>query len=139
MRTSLDTAVTNTKMKEKKKKTAYLMKASSNQESPAKYLCLHCQPLNEAWEGVHPGSTPSGHATALHPPELLWVGPAFPPGAQSLLQAVTEHCHRTPAKLLLGPSLHFRHSKGRRAQTSQSATCALLTHRWLAVPYPAYF
>jgi len=27
----------------------------------------------------------------LHAPELPWVGPAFPPGAQSLLQAMTPH------------------------------------------------
>jgi len=25
----------------------------------------------------------------LHAPECPWVGPAFPPGAQSLVQAVT--------------------------------------------------
>jgi len=30
-----------------------------------------------------------GHCTELHAPELPWVGPAFPPGAQSLVQAVT--------------------------------------------------
>jgi len=28
---------------------------------------------------------------ALHAPELRWVGPALPPGAQSLVQAVTQH------------------------------------------------
>jgi len=27
--------------------------------------------------------------SALHTPELPWVGPAFPPGAQSLVQPVT--------------------------------------------------
>ena len=48
-----------------------------------------CQPLNEAWEGVGPGSTPSSHSGALHTPELPWVGPAFPPGAKPLVQAVT--------------------------------------------------
>jgi len=31
----------------------------------------------------------SGHSGTLHTPELLWVGPAFPPGAPSLLQAMT--------------------------------------------------
>ena len=50
---------------------------------------LHCQPLNEVWEGVDPGSSPSGHSGALHAPELPWVGPAFPPGAQSLVLAMT--------------------------------------------------
>ena len=37
------------------------------------------------------GSTPSSHSGTLHTPELPWVGPAFPPGAQSLLQDMTEH------------------------------------------------
>ena len=50
-------------------------------------LYLHCQPLNEVWEGVNPGSTLL--VTQLHAPELPWAGPAFPPGAPSLLQAVT--------------------------------------------------
>ena len=38
---------------------------------------------------MEPGSTPSGHSGTLHAPELPWVGPVFPPGVQSLLQAVT--------------------------------------------------
>jgi len=50
---------------------------------------LHCQPLNKVWEGVDPGSTPSSHSGVLHTPELLWVGPAFPLGAQSLFQTLT--------------------------------------------------
>jgi len=52
-------------------------------------LHLHCQSLSEVWEGGDPGSTPSGHLRALLAPELPWAGPAFPPGAQSLAQAVT--------------------------------------------------
>jgi len=59
------------------------------QGSPARYPSLHCQPLNEVWEEVDPGSTPSGHSGALHAPELPWAGPVFPPGAQSLIQAMT--------------------------------------------------
>ena len=51
----------------------------------------HCQPLNEGWEGVDPGSTSSSHSGVLHAPVLPWVGPAFPPGSQSLLQAVTQN------------------------------------------------
>jgi len=42
---------------------------------------------------VDPGSNPSSHSGTLHGPELPWVGPAFPPGAQSLVQAVTSHFH----------------------------------------------
>jgi len=38
---------------------------------------------------VDPGSIPSGHSVTLHAPELPLVGPAFPPGAQSLVQALT--------------------------------------------------
>ena len=68
---------------------AYLQKTSCVQGSPTRYPCLHCQPLNEVWEGVGPGSSPSGHSGALHIPELPWVGPAFPPGAQSLVQVMT--------------------------------------------------
>ena len=71
------------------KKSAYPWKASGTRKAPARYPCLLCQPLNEVWEGVEPGSTPSSHWDALHTPELPWVGPVFPPGAQSLVQAVT--------------------------------------------------
>ena len=45
--------------------------------------------LNEVWEGVDPGSTPSSHSGVLHAAELPWAGPPFPPGAQSLFQAMT--------------------------------------------------
>jgi len=75
--------------KNKGRKIAYFQKASGRQEPPARNPCLHCQPLNEVWEGVDPGYTPSAHSSTLHAPELPWVGPAVPPGAQSLLQAVS--------------------------------------------------
>ena len=88
MRTCSNTTAVGT---EKKKKSAYPWKASDTQGSPVRSLCFHCQPLNEVWEGVRPGSAPSSHAGTLHAPELPWVGPAFPPGAPSLLQAVTQH------------------------------------------------
>ena len=71
------------------KQATYLQNTSAMQESPEKSPCLHCQPLNEVWEGVDPGSTPSGHSAALHTPELPWVGPAFSTGVPSLLQAMT--------------------------------------------------
>ena len=73
----------------KGRKCAYLWKASSIQGSAERYPHLHYQPLNEVWEGVGPGSSPSGHSHTLHAPVLPWAGPTFPPGAQSLLQAVT--------------------------------------------------
>ena len=38
-----------------------------------------------------PGFTPSGHSGALHAAELPWVCPAFLLGAQSLVQAMTQH------------------------------------------------
>jgi len=38
---------------------------------------------------VDPGSTPCCHSGNSLAPELPWVGPAFPPGAQLLFQAVT--------------------------------------------------
>ena len=76
----------------KGEKASYLWKASGTQRSPVRHPCLPpFQPLNEGWEGVDPGSTPSDHSGSLHAPEHPWVGPAFPPGAPSLLQAVTQH------------------------------------------------
>jgi len=54
-----------------------------------KHPYLHCQPLNEVWEGVEPGFTLSSHSGALLVPEFPWVGPAFLPGAQSPVQAMT--------------------------------------------------
>jgi len=39
-----------------RKEAAYLPKASSMQGCPARYLCLHCQPLHEVREGVDLGS-----------------------------------------------------------------------------------
>jgi len=83
MRTSPNAAAVNTETKEEN------LLALGRQGSPAGYPYLHCQSLNEVWEGVDPGSTPSSHSGALLAIECLWVGPAFLPGAQSLLQAVT--------------------------------------------------
>ena len=79
----------------KGRKSAYLWKVSGKQGSLENYPHLHCQPLNEVWEGVNPGPTPSHHSAALHAPELPWVGLAFPPGVQSLVQAMTQHFHYT--------------------------------------------
>jgi len=76
-------------MQKLRERAAYLWKASGRQASPARYLCFHCQPLNEVCERVYPGSNHSGHSGALLTPELTWVGPAFSLGAQSLLQTVT--------------------------------------------------
>lgn len=59
------------------------------QRSPVIHPCLHCQALNELWEGLDPGFNPSGHSEALNAPELTWIGPASPTGTQSLFQAVT--------------------------------------------------
>ena len=56
---------------------------------------LHHQPLNEVWEGVDPGSIRSGHSGTLHAPELPWVGSVFLPGAESLVQDVTQYFHYT--------------------------------------------
>jgi len=72
-----------------KKKAAYHWKASGRQESPPGSPHLPCQPLNEGWERVNPGSSPSGLSAPLHTPALPWAGRAFPPGAPSLLQATT--------------------------------------------------
>ena len=73
------------------KDATYIQKALGIQRSEEGYPPVSCQPLNEVWEGVNPDSTPSTHSGTLHTPELPWVGPAFLPGAQSLLQAMTQH------------------------------------------------
>jgi len=73
-----------------KEKAAYLWNASGTQGSPVRSPHLHCQPLNEGWEGMHPDSSLLvSQCIALHAAELPWAGPAFPPGAPSLLQAMT--------------------------------------------------
>ena len=56
--------------------------------SSKRYTHLHCQPLNEVWEGVDPDSTTFQTLRCIAP-ELPWVGPAFLPDTQSLFQAVT--------------------------------------------------
>jgi len=53
-----------------------------------RYSYHHCQPLNEVCKEL-PDSTLSTHSGALLAPELPWVGPAFSPGAQSLVPAMT--------------------------------------------------
>ena len=63
--------------KNKGRKLTYLCKYSGKQRPPASYACLHCQPLNEVWEEVDPGSTHYSHSGTLLAPELPWVG--FPP------------------------------------------------------------
>jgi len=45
-------------MQKQRKKNCLPLEGSGRQEPPAGYPCLHCQPLNEVWEGVDPGSTP---------------------------------------------------------------------------------
>jgi len=68
-----------------RKKAAYLQKDSGTQGSPSKQLCFHCQPLNEVWQGILAPPLP---VTQVHCMQLTSPGPAFPPGAQSLLQAL---------------------------------------------------
>ena len=46
-------------MQKWRKRAAYIWKATGMQESPARCPFFHCQPLNEGWKGVDPGSTPS--------------------------------------------------------------------------------
>ena len=75
-------------VQKQRKAAAHLQKASGTQGSPVSYPHLHCQPLNEIWEGVDLGSIPSRHSRTLHAHELPWVSSAFPPGAQSLFQAM---------------------------------------------------
>ena len=73
------------------KKASPLQKASGIQGSPTRHPHLHHQPLNEVLERMDSGSSPSNHSGKLHAAELPWVGPAFPPGVPSLVQAVTQY------------------------------------------------
>jgi len=82
MRTSPNTAAAEMK----KENFSYLQKASGRHESPAITPQQGCQPLNEVWEGVDPGSSPSHHSDALHAPVLSWAGPAF--------HQVLNHCFK---------------------------------------------
>jgi len=82
MRTSPNRAATE----KKGRKSTYFWKASDKQGSPTRSPYFHCQPLNEVWEGMDPGTTPSGHSATLRSPELPWVGPAF--------HQVLHHCFR---------------------------------------------
>jgi len=56
--------------KKQRKEYSYPWKASGTQESPARYPYFHWQPLNEVWEGVDPGSTPSWDDVHLSSPGL---------------------------------------------------------------------
>ena len=109
-----------------KKKSAYLQKASRTDGSPARYPYLHCQALNEGWEGVDPGSTLSSHSGTLHAPELPWLGPAFPLGAQSLLQAVTQHFSYSspPQQGSPIPAACYEHSSPTRLPTRSLQLCS---------------
>jgi len=87
MGTSPSTAATDTKMKEKSCLPLKGLKYTGI--SIKRHPRLHCQPLSEVWEEVDPGSNPSYHSGTWHAPDLPWVGPTFPPGAPSLLHAMT--------------------------------------------------
>ena len=61
---------------EQRKEASYLQKASDKRGSSERSLHLHCQPLNEVWEGVDPGSSPS--ITQLHCMQVSSSGLALP-------------------------------------------------------------
>jgi len=63
-----------------------LLPSEGRQGSPARNPHLHCQPLYEIWEGVHPGFTPSCHSGALH--ALSFPGLALPS------HQVLNHCFK---------------------------------------------
>jgi len=58
---------------------------------------------------VDPGCSPSGHSDALLTPELPWAGPAFPPAAPSLLQALTQHSYYKLQLLFVHAALEGYH------------------------------
>ena len=49
---------------------------------------FHCQPLNEGWEGVDPGCSPSGHSGAFNCMQLSFPGLALPS------HQVLHHCFK---------------------------------------------
>lgn len=49
---------------------------------------------------MDPGFAPSGHSDVLHAPELSWVGSAFLPGTESLVQSVLASPLQLPTSFL---------------------------------------
>jgi len=86
MRTSPNVATVGTETKEEKLHT--FGRPQVGRDIQQDTLTSIVIPLNEVWKRVDPSSSPSGHSGALHACEFPWAGRAFPPGAQSLVQAV---------------------------------------------------
>ena len=90
MRTRPNAATTNTK--EEKLLTFRRLQAGRDPQQD-----IPSPPLPTLKWGLGKGGSclqPFHHLGTLHAPELLWAGPAFPPDAQSLHQAVTQpFCH----------------------------------------------
>jgi len=84
-RTSPDAATMYEEMKEGKKMLTF-RRPQVSQESPAKHPSLHCQPLNEVWEGWI--LAPALLVTQLHCMHLSSPGLALPS------HQVLNHCSR---------------------------------------------
>ena len=67
----------HTNTQKQRKEIAYLQKTSGRQGSPEICPHLYCQPLNEVWEGVDSGSSPSGQSGAMHCMQLSSPGLAL--------------------------------------------------------------
>lgn len=71
------------------------------------------------------------HCTALHTPEHPWVDPAFPPGASSLLQAVTQHFNCR--SLHFYPLFNFTKCQNERSHFTQDeilCSTKIISRRW---------
>ena len=88
MRISPNAAAADTEIKGKKSLLT-LGKFLVDRDLQQDPLASTSNPYRRSREGVNPGLTPSSHSSALLAPELPRVSPAFPPGAQSLFQAMT--------------------------------------------------
>jgi len=86
VRISSNAKTIGTEIKEKKLLT--FRRPQGHRGAPAISPCLEGQPLNEGWEGVDPGSSPSGQSGAVNCMQLS------SPGLALASQQVLHHCFK---------------------------------------------
>ena len=100
---SPNAAVTGTKIEKEKALHLPSEDHSYTENSNHTHSHFHCQPFNEVWERVEPGSTPSGHS--MHCMHLSSPGLALPS------HQVLNHCFKlwlSITTITLYPHLHLK-------------------------------